>query len=89
MHGEYYRKWSKDIRDLETPPYARGIHVIPSKYVDDSRNTPVCTGNTFHLGTLYNHYEKHPRMHGEYDIIQQQFNIRIETPPYARGIRDG
>ena len=49
-------------------------------------NTPVCTGNTRDSRGRYQAWQKHPRMHGEYLLVNMTKLLQAETPPYARGI---
>ena len=89
MHGEYNFILQILITIVETPPYARGIQACALQSVSESRNTPVCTGNTCYDIARTLGREKHPRMHGEYPAFICCGHCILETPPYARGIQYG
>ena len=66
LHEEHGVGGAIVLAAIDSPPFARGIPSPPFYFEDESRLTPVCTGNTTqHLG-LTNGFWTHPRLHGEY-----------------------
>ena len=73
----------------ETPPLARGRLTIDQLFELREGNTPACAGKTRKAHTATPRCEKHPRLRGE-DFDPSIVSVPVlETPPLARGRRQG
>ena len=84
--GEYDHQ-ERDIRGyVGSPPPVRGILLLHLQTVKGIRITPACAGNT-NLGCLcVVVIQDHPRLCGEYQLVDLQRYNRKGSPPPVRGI---
>ena len=85
MRGEDSRSIKLRRFAVETPPHARGRHLLAQERGNRLRNTPACAGKTFLIDVLLDCVGKHPRMRGEDALIDHYEDAEKETPPHARG----
>ncbi len=85
MRGEDSSALCRMGRYLETPPRAWGRHSDKSGSVSSSGNTPTCVGKTADERHLWPHFQKHPHVRGEDDLLGGHQRADLETPPRAWG----
>ena len=69
-----------------SPPLARGIPSILTSGLRCPRITPACAGNTNKYLTFCEYPWDHPRLRGEYFLIEVVKALVTGSPPLARGI---
>ena len=85
MRGEqnYY---SSDINWKQgSPPLARGTGLATGETDFIRRITPACAGNRLGFGIAGTAIRDHPRLRGEQNLHGRKSQIRLGSPPLARG----
>ena len=86
LRGEYVRFSRCRVRQLGSPPLARGILFVYIFVSTDWRITPACAGNTLALERWRTYDWDHPRLRGEYEGETMEGKNIEGSPPLARGI---
>ncbi len=86
MRGDYPNNASDGATKLESPPLARGLWnwVAASSVVHGI--TPACAGTIFVVGVRLKKNKNHPRLRGDYVLVNPQKSAKVESPPLARGL---
>ena len=87
LRGEYDLPPSGDMQRAGSPPLARGILAVNCIDRINYGITPACAGNTIYMRLQSLFLWDHPRLRGEYDVYVMLMQIRMGSPPLARGIR--
>ena len=89
LRGEqnYY---SSDINWKQgSPPLARGTGLATGETDFIRRITPACAGNRLGFGIAGTAIRDHPRLRGEQNLHGRKSQIRLGSPPLARGTAYG
>ena len=70
-----------------SPPHTRGIPFVHGKNNLGLRLTPAYAGNTRSLILLRCQCKAHPRIRGEYSMLNAHGSLGMGSPPHTRGIR--
>ena len=87
LRGEYYKRASGGGAGKGSPPLARGIRVQHVNQSARLRITPAYTGNTLFDSICNLTHMDHPRLRGEYMIVENILPLTIGSPLLARGVR--
>ena len=87
IRGEYRMSAARMISTRGSPPHTRGILVMCIPFSSILWFTPAYAGNTFQRPAPCSSSWVHPRIRGEYQVLQRQVLFWQGSPPHTRGIR--
>ena len=85
IRGENTRRRFKRTLAIETSPHTRGEPPDVAGSAAKGGNIPAYAGRTDLASTTHRAAQKHPRIRGENDQLQNQHAFPQETSPHTRG----
>ena len=87
LRGEYLHFFQRSLRNLGSPPLARGVRSLSKGVIHGSRITPACAGSTDAISIARQSKKDHPRLRGEYKNNFPPTITEAGSPPLARGVQ--
>ncbi len=88
LRGEYSKKSSKLINKEGSSPLARGVLYCIQYSALRFRIIPACAGSTLVYEIDLSYLKDHPRLRGEYSIVNRISYSMPGSSPLARGVPD-